>query len=42
MIDRERNRAGAWYYPMPSGAAALIKGDVAFSRGVKVKRVERA
>jgi uncharacterized protein (DUF427 family) len=38
VIDGERNRAAAWYYPNPSRAAAEIKDHVAFWHGVKVKR----
>jgi uncharacterized protein (DUF427 family) len=41
VVDGERNRAAAWYYPKPSQAAAKIKDHVAFWHGVKVKRVPR-
>jgi uncharacterized protein (DUF427 family) len=37
VVDGERNRAAAWYYPSPSRAAAQIKDHVAFWHGVKVK-----
>ncbi len=35
-VTGQRNPAAAWYYPDPSGAAAKIKGYVAFWRGVQV------
>jgi uncharacterized protein (DUF427 family) len=41
VVDGERNRAAAWYYPRPSRAAAQLKGHVAFWHGVKVKRAPR-
>jgi uncharacterized protein (DUF427 family) len=34
------NGEAAWYYPNPSPAADLVKGRVAFWRGVKVQAVE--
>jgi uncharacterized protein (DUF427 family) len=37
VVDGERNRAAAWYYPKPSQAAAKIKDHVAFWHGGKVK-----
>jgi len=30
------NRDAAWHYPSPSPAAAIIKGRIAFWKGVKV------
>lgn len=42
MIDGEVNRGAAWYYPDPSTAAAVIKGRVAFWRGVRVEDVRDA
>jgi uncharacterized protein (DUF427 family) len=38
VVDGERNRAAAWYYPKPNRAAQQIKDHVAFWHGVKVKR----
>lgn len=38
VVDGERNRDAAWYYPSPSSAAAAIKDHVAFWHGVKVTR----
>jgi uncharacterized protein (DUF427 family) len=37
VVDGERNRNAAWYYPSPSSAAAEIKDHVAFWHGVRVK-----
>lgn len=37
VVDGERNRDAAWYYPDPSPAAKRIAGHVAFWRGVKVR-----
>jgi uncharacterized protein (DUF427 family) len=39
VVDRQRNRAAAWYYPEPSPAAAQIKDRVAFWKGVRVESV---
>lgn len=39
VVDGQRNRNAAWYYPEPSRAAAQIKDHVAFWYGVKVKHV---
>lgn len=36
-VDGETNRDAAWYYPDPKGAAASIRGRVAFWRGVRVE-----
>jgi uncharacterized protein (DUF427 family) len=36
VVDGERNRGAAWYYPTPKPAAAEIEGRVAFWRGVQV------
>jgi uncharacterized protein (DUF427 family) len=38
VVDGERNRGAAWYYPKPSRAAAQIKDHVAFWHGIKVSR----
>jgi uncharacterized protein (DUF427 family) len=35
-VNGEVNRGAAWYYPEPSEAASMIKGYIAFWRGVKV------
>jgi uncharacterized protein (DUF427 family) len=42
VVDGERNRAAAWYYPSPSPAARGLKDHVAFWHGVKVKRAVQA
>jgi uncharacterized protein (DUF427 family) len=39
VVDGQRNRAAAWYYPEPSPAAAQIKDRVAFWKGVRVESV---
>lgn len=36
VVDGDRYPAAAWTYEDPSGAAASIKGHVAFWRGVRV------
>ena len=36
VVDGERNKGAAWYYPDPKPAAAEIKDHVAFWRGVSV------
>lgn len=36
VVDGERNKDAAWYYPDPSDAAKQIKGYVAFWNGVEV------
>ncbi len=36
-VDGETNPDAAWYYPVPSRAAAAIKDRVAFWRGVRVE-----
>ena len=38
VVDGQRNRNAAWYYPDPSSAAAEIKNRVAFWHGVQVTR----
>ena len=38
LVDGQRNRDAAWYYPDPKSAAANIRGHVAFWRGVTVTR----
>jgi len=42
VVDGQRNRDAAWYYPHPSQAASEIAGRVAFWRGVKVAPSEDA
>lgn len=37
MVDGQRLKNGAWYYPNPSNAAAGIRDHVAFDRRVKVR-----
>jgi uncharacterized protein (DUF427 family) len=37
VVDGERNRDAAWYYPDPKPAAAQIKGRFAFWKGVEVR-----
>lgn len=36
VVDGERNKDAAWYYPEPKDKAAEIKGYFAFWKGVKV------
>lgn len=36
VVDGQRNKDAAWYYPDPKAAAAEIKGRYAFWRGVEV------
>ncbi|MGJ3647184.1 DUF427 domain-containing protein [Sphingomonas sp. GlSt437] len=36
IVDGERNKDAAWYYPDPKPAAAEIKGRFAFWKGVEV------
>ena len=36
-ISEEKNDDAAWYYPEPKEAAMIIKGRVAFWKGVEVK-----
>ena len=36
-VNGELNRGAAWYYPEPSEAASMIRGYIAFWRGVKVE-----
>jgi uncharacterized protein (DUF427 family) len=36
-VDGAINEGAAWYYPEPKGAAANIKGRVAFWKGVVVE-----
>ncbi len=38
VVDGERNKDGAWYYPDPKEAAASIKDHVAFWHGIRVER----
>lgn len=37
VVDGKTNRDAAWYYPDPRPAAAVIKGRVAFWKGVKIQ-----
>ena len=37
VVEGKRSREAAWYYPVPSSAAAEIKDHVAFWKGVSVK-----
>ena len=37
VVNGERNRDAAWYYPAPKDAAAEIAGYVAFWRGVQIE-----
>ena len=41
VVDGQRNRAAAWYYPNPSPAARKIKDHVAFWHGVNVRRAQQ-
>ncbi|MDH3943032.1 MAG: DUF427 domain-containing protein [Anaerolineae bacterium] len=36
VVDGKMNQDAAWYYASPSNAANLIKGHIAFWRGVRV------
>ena len=36
VVDGQRNKDAAWYYPTPKAAAAEIAGRYAFWRGVEV------
>ena len=38
VVDGERNKDAAWFYPNPKPAASHIKDHVAFWRGVRVER----
>lgn len=38
VVDGQRNKDAAWYYPTPSSLAEGIKDHVAFWRGVKVTK----
>ncbi len=38
VVDGQRNKDAAWYYPTTKDAAANIAGYVAFWRGVQVDR----
>jgi uncharacterized protein (DUF427 family) len=37
VVDGERNKDAAWYYPQPKAEAAHIKDYVAFWRGVEIR-----
>jgi uncharacterized protein (DUF427 family) len=39
VVDGERNRSAAWYYPDPSSRAEEIRDHIAFWHGVEVRRV---
>ncbi len=34
-VDGDTNENAAWYYPNPKEAAAVIKGRIAFWKGIK-------
>jgi uncharacterized protein (DUF427 family) len=36
VVDGQTNRNAAWYYPEPKPAANMIKGRIAFWKGVQV------
>lgn len=36
VVDGEINEDAAWYYPEPKEAAKVIKGHIAFWRGVEI------
>lgn len=38
VVNGDRNKDAAWYYPDPSDAAVKIKDYVAFWRGVRVEK----
>jgi uncharacterized protein (DUF427 family) len=38
VVDGKTNRNAAWYYPDPEPAASVIKGRVAFWKGVKIQK----
>jgi uncharacterized protein (DUF427 family) len=37
VVDGQKNRDAAWYYPEPKPAAEEIRGRVAFWKGVKIE-----
>ena len=37
VVNDKTNRAAAWYYPDPEPAASVVKGRVAFWKGVKIQ-----
>ena len=37
VVNGKTNRNAAWYYPDPDSAASVIKGRVAFWKGVRVE-----
>jgi uncharacterized protein (DUF427 family) len=37
VVGGERNRDAAWYYPEPTDAAQMIRGRIAFWKGVRVE-----
>lgn len=42
LVDGRANRDAAWQYPNPTPAAQHIAGHVAFWRGVRIERSDRA
>jgi len=36
-VDGKRNENAAWYYPQPKDMAKMVKGRIAFWRGVEVE-----
>ncbi len=36
-VEGKRNENAAWYYPEPKDMAQMVKGRVAFWRGVKIE-----
>lgn len=37
VVDGKRNKSAAWYYPEPKPEAEMVKGRIAFWKGVEVK-----
>lgn len=42
VVDGQRNRDAAWYYPEPSAAAQEVRAYIAFWHGVRVRAVSTA
>ena len=40
VIDKQRNKNAAWYYPKPLEKATQIQNYVAFSRDITVEQIE--
>ncbi len=38
VVNGKTNRDAAWYYPEPEPAASVIKGRVAFWKGVRIQK----